>query len=135
MITGLHKFIIHRDQYLPPRLEHYAWSIEGGRRGIWGTDPPKILSDVVESVLGAVHMDGGFDEGQTAVLSLMAPILKAMKETQCAKLLTHPKTSLNELGGLFLRINVTREDSFSRSRIGLLSVWQGQCFRDADFHG
>ena len=108
--TGLHKFIIHRDQYLPPRLEHYAWSIEGGRRGIWGTDPPKILSDVVESVLGAVHMDGGFDEGQTAVLSLMAPILKAMKETQCAKLLTHPKTSLNELGGLFLRINVTRED-------------------------
>jgi dsRNA-specific ribonuclease len=134
--TGLHRFIRHRDQSLPSRLEYYEWSIGELSRGVWGTDPSKILSDVVESVFGAVHVDGGFAEGQTAVLTLMAPILAAVQEINGnAKMLSHPKTALNELGGKFLGVNVAREDAFVRSRVGSSSLWQGNRWRKAQLEG
>ena len=137
--TGLHRFIRHRDQSLPSRLEHYECSIGDLSRGLWGTDPPKILSDVVESVLGAVHVDGGFTEGQTAALTMMAPILAAVQAIHGnAKMLRHPKAALNEFGGNFLGVHVAREDAFVRSRcVGgpSSSLWQGYRWRKAQLEG
>jgi dsRNA-specific ribonuclease len=137
--TGLHRFINHRDQSLPSRLEHYEWAIGEMERGVWGTDPPKVLSDVVEAVFGACHKDGGLVEGQAAVLSFMSPILESIRAMggHTVQYLRHPKTALNELGGKFLRIHVAREDNFVRNSVstGTLKVWQGTRWRIATMEG
>jgi hypothetical protein len=81
-------------------------------------DPPKAISDVVEAVLGAVHFDGGFCDGQAAALQLMSPILnvllKARKEKKEISL-KHPKKVMQELGGELLELYSSSESDFAMS--------------------
>jgi endoribonuclease Dicer len=71
--SGLQRHLNHRDQTLPARIESYDYSVREHGRGLWGTDPPKAIADVVESLLGAVHVDGGFESGQKAALHVLSP--------------------------------------------------------------
>ena len=86
----------------------------------------------MEALFGAVHVDGGFEEGQRAVIQLMSPILREVEKVNCdSKLLRHPKSALNELGGSYLRVETQREDVFTRNRSVASRVWQGARFREA----
>ena len=134
--TGLHKMINHRDQSLPSRLEHYKWSIEEGGRAVWGSDPPKMLPDVVEALIGAAHIDGGYEAGQIAVTTMMGPILEAIRSLEGdASKLSHPISKLNHIGGHLLQVDVQREDAFLRNHGRDAHVWQGIRWREASIDG
>jgi dsRNA-specific ribonuclease len=79
-------------------------------------DPPKAISDTVEAVFGAVHVDGGFVHGQAAVLQLLSPILqvllKAQRENRKISLM-HPKKVMQEMGGEMLELNASTESDFA----------------------
>jgi hypothetical protein len=84
-------------------------------------DPPKAISDIVESVLGAVHTDGGFADGQAAVVHLMTPVLnvllKARSENRDISL-KHPKKMMQEMGGEILELSSSTESEFAVSSPG-----------------
>jgi dsRNA-specific ribonuclease/superfamily II DNA or RNA helicase len=134
--SGLHKFIKHRDHSLPARLEQYAWTIEELGRGIWGSEPPKILADVVEALLGAAHVDGGYKAGMLAVKTMMDPILRTVESLGGdATQLYHPITKMNHLAGNLLHVRVQREDSFLRESGRKTMVWQGSRWRETTGEG
>ena len=86
---GLHLFVDHRMSELPGRFESYKLQLS---RGLWCTDPPKVIPDVVESMIGVAHIDGGYQTGQDAALNVIAPLLQSISQ-----LLT---TDLNDLVGV-----------------------------------
>lgn len=111
---GLHKFLDHRDQTLQRRIDEYAAELSSRRGGLWGTAPPKPLADVVESLIGLVHVDCGFDASQQAARHILVPVLRVLESTPDTKILVHPKTRLKELAGPLLSIEICSGDSFSR---------------------
>ena len=105
------------------------------KRNTEWTDPPKAVADIVESMLGAVHVDGGFDAGQSAVLQTMAAVLEDVIKTDCDSfLLRHPTAVLHNMGGTLVETTLHREDAFVKNRSGPAAtnlVWNGQTFHDA----
>ena len=97
----------HRDPSLPSKISKFE--LECNQRGLWATDPPKTLSDIVESVFGAAHVDGGFIGGQDAVRNAMKPILSALTASLSyenendmkdkAHSMMHPKQFVHEMAG------------------------------------
>jgi ERCC4-related helicase/dsRNA-specific ribonuclease len=132
---GFHVFINHRDQSLPSRLEHYDWTILQGRRGLWGSDPPKILADVLEAVVGAAHEDGGYEVGQKAARSLMRPIFDAVELLNDPSKLRHPITWLNEMGGGIFQVGIQREDMFVTAHGKDAAIWQNNQWRKGNIDG
>jgi hypothetical protein len=97
-------------------------------------DPPKVLADVIESLLGAVHIDGGISEGKQAALAILNPIITLLQNpsyANCTSRLISPKTAMHELAGDCLCITVTKEGDFARSNSKEM-VWQGDEWRHAD---
>lgn len=131
---GLHQILSHRDPSLPRRFEEFQREIGKQGRGLWGTDPPKVLPDVVEALLGAAHEDGGLVQGQKAVLFVMRSILSAVKkQIDCedpadikAKVreLMHPKQVIHELAGRYLQLRSWRESAFA-TQFPTCPVWRG----------
>jgi hypothetical protein len=113
--SGLHKHLIHRDPTLPGRIEMYAWAVNEQDRGLWGTDPPKAIADVVESVLGAVHESGGFESGQRAALHVIEPVARLLLSSGDGQeaVISHPKRSLLEIGGTLVSLVSQDEAGFA----------------------
>lgn len=98
MRSGLHKYLRHRDQTLPGRIESYHAAVTELGKGLWSIGEfPKPMADLVEALLGSIHCDGDFKEGQRAALRVIAPILALYK--QSGSKISHPKRSLLEFGG------------------------------------
>jgi endoribonuclease Dicer len=105
--NGLPHHIFHRDQTLPKRIETYAVSVREGKSRLWESHPPKVLADVCESILGAVHLDGGFDAGQKAALTVLRPFLDLVEKQKLLGLPSFPrppKHELEELGGRLIQV-------------------------------
>ena len=133
--VGLHKLINHNDQSLPSKLENYQWSLEEGR-AIWGSDPPKPLADVFEALVGAAHVDGGYDAGQLAVKTIMGSIFEAVESFGGdARNLSHPITKLNQLAGHLFEIEVQREDDFVRRHGPEARLWTKDHWKTGDKSG
>jgi dsRNA-specific ribonuclease len=117
MKNGLYEHLLHNDGTLTMRLDAYERSIDHLGRGLWATQPPKAAADVVESVLGAVHIHGGFQCGQRAVLTVLRPVMKmvaSLDSYSTERLICHPRKSLLELGdNKVLTIRLDEEDVFS----------------------
>lgn len=89
-------------------------------------DPPKSLSDIVESMFGAAHVDGGFEAGQNAVKTVMQPILNALLTALYtrnssdlrtkAREMMHPKQYVHELAGGILNVKAWKEEDFALRR-------------------
>ena len=58
-----------------------------------GARRPSILADAVEAVIGAVFLDGGFDQARTLVRTLFAAALEAIDPSTTGR---DPKTLLQE---------------------------------------
>lgn len=98
------------------------------------TDPPKVLADVVESMLGAVYVDAGFSAGKEAALSILKPITTLLQDpanANCISRLNNPKTVMQEKAGVCLCISVSKEDDFARANPSEL-VWRGDRWKYAD---
>jgi dsRNA-specific ribonuclease len=133
--SGLQRHLTHRDMTLPARIESYDWNVRENGRGLWGTDPPKPIADIVESLLGAVHVDGGFESGQKAALHVLLPIqdlFRNMGET--AALIKHPKMSLLELGGDLVSVPTWKEEEYAQAKKSS-TVWQGHEFGPVNRNG
>ena len=74
------RWINHCDPTFPGRFEEYQDQINDVKNGIWGTNPPKVLADVVEALIGAVHIDGGFQTGQRCVLNVLEAMTSVLNE-------------------------------------------------------
>eukprot|EP00804_Cyclotella_cryptica_P016705 CCRYP_002011-RB/>CCRYP_002011-RB protein AED:0.04 eAED:0.04 QI:412/1/1/1/0.83/0.85/7/239/1584 len=125
---GLCKFIDHRDSRLPNRFENFQRDLEKMERGLWCTvhfrffspiDPPKVISDVVEALLGAAHVDLGFAQGQKAALHVIRPILQSICSLTVSsdpswnvRGILHPKQHLYQMTGGIVRVRAYKGDKF-----------------------
>ena len=129
--ASLAKHLRHGDQTLPGRIENYEWSVQEDGRGLWGTDPPKALADIVEAIFGAVFIDGGIHAGQKAVYHAFRSILDSIKSSsdkEIERYCCHPKRSiLSELGCL-VSLEQRKEETLSVSSPSL-NVWCGDDWR------
>jgi dsRNA-specific ribonuclease len=67
---------------------------------LWSTEPPKVVADIVEAIVGAVHVDGGFHEGQLAALSILSPIFDLLKSLDDPLVISsNPKREFLEMTG------------------------------------
>ena len=121
---GLIKYLNHRDQTLQARLDEYTAELTSKRGGLWGTVPPKTLADVVESLIGLVHVACGFVAAQQAVKHILAPVFKVLELTPESEILVHPMSRLKELAGRLLSLETEDGDSFSKSHPDVM-VWNG----------
>lgn len=117
MKYGLPQFLNHQDNTLPSRMESYFMRIQTGS-GLWNTDPPKTVSDVVESILGAIHMDGGFVAGQAAAQKMLAPVFDIVAsgdddDGSLLENLKHPKRTLQEYTGELADLMSLNEVAFT----------------------
>eukprot|EP00980_Cylindrotheca_fusiformis_P003138 scaffold721_cov131-Cylindrotheca_fusiformis.AAC.28 len=125
---GLQHHINHSDPDLEPRMENYVRSVSELGNGLWCTDPPKSMSDIAESLLGAVHMDGGFAAGQSACLRFMSPLLNVLLEAQSLKKeirLKHPRKAITEIAGDLFEIHVESEPYFALAAPKVDVLFQG----------
>lgn len=93
-----------------------------------------MLADVVESLLGAAHIDGGFSGGKQAALAILNPITTLLQNPIYANYtsrLNNPKTAMHALAGDSLCITVAKEGDFARTNSKEL-VWHGDEWRHAD---
>ena len=93
---GLHRCISHENLSLPHRIRDFSEDISGKeQQSLWGTEPPKALADVVESLLGAAHIDGGYEAGQSAAAYVLRPMLtkvqRNLESSSSALAMMHPK--------------------------------------------
>ena len=91
------RHISHYDTSLPERLDSYERLV--GKVGLWGSDPPKTLADIVEALLGATHLECGLQQGQQSALHILKPTLPFLEKqySTCVNNLIHPKQQLFEL--------------------------------------
>lgn len=123
MKYGLQQYLNHRDQSLPKRIESYCWNVQEGC-GFWGGDPPKPIADMVESMLGAIHVASGFESGQAATMNIMSSVFSTFKRAsvegteklgEFLKVMKHPKKSLQEMTGQMLEVIICSEHEFASS--------------------
>ena len=112
-LKGVHRIIDHRMAELSSRFESYKFQLM--TRGLWASDPPKIIPDVVESLIGAVHVDRGVETGQKAAVYVLRPLLDSVSKLLNNELkdwagVIHPKQHLYELAADFVNVKVMKED-------------------------
>jgi len=109
---GLPQLLDHRDNTLPGRIDAYATSVNELGRGLFSSDPPKCIADIVESLIGAVYIDGGWKAGRAATLKIVAPIVRIYEKiTNPEDLNIHPKRSLLEFCGDLASISAKSDRS------------------------
>lgn len=146
--AGLHHFLEHRDFTLPPRIESYITSIQEDGCGLWGTEPPKSIADIVESLFGAIYTDRGFSDGLQAATNMLRPICSAILNVQeqekkrttttttkstttTIRWMIHPKKDLQELVGELLKVETAWENDFAVEHAGT-QVLDGTSWRLVD---
>ena len=84
-----------------------------------------------------MHVDGGFFEGQKAVLQILHPVLGFLKKSDAedrALSFKHPKKSMQEMGGELIELAAATESDFALSKDDAL-VWNGTQWGGADKEG
>ena len=94
-------------------------------------DPPKVIADIVESLIGAIYVDGGLEAGMEAARTLLKPVLDVILIHGEYIDLVHPKKKLQELVGELLVVETTWEDNFSQN----IPLLDGSQLRFADPYG
>ena len=79
ILTYFNRYVDHCDSSFTGRFEEYSFNLKSEMgMGIWGTKPPKVIADVLEALIGAVHSEGGFLAGQQSALFVLTPITSAI---------------------------------------------------------
>ena len=123
---GLFRHMKHLDSSIPSRMDYYASAINSDGRGLWGTDPPKCIADILEAVLGAIHVHQGFDHSHKAALRMLRPILSLICKhdgSHDGLIIRHPKTTLQQLTGNLVSVSIDTENAHATAHGE--SVWNG----------
>lgn len=113
---GLQHHLNHSDPSLPSHIEKYTRSVSESDNGLWVNNPPKAVSDIAESTLGAIHEDGGFAAGQRACLHFMSPVLNLLLKAKQSKKkirLKHPIKAFHEIAGDLIELHVDSAFDFA----------------------
>lgn len=129
--TGLRNFLQHKEPTLPGRIENYICNVRQDGHGLWHTDPPKALADIVESLIGAVYVRGGIEAGLTAVRTLLKPVLDVLLTYGCEMDVMHPKKRLQEMVGEILVVESMSEDAFQAD----VPILDGDLWRSSSRYG
>lgn len=140
--SGLHQHLRHCDPTLPGRIERYQAAVGEMGIGLWSTRDifPKPMADLVESILGSVHCDGGFDAGQAAALRVLGPILllyhkhkqqSSSSSTTSPCCIHHPKRRLLQFCGDLFTLTSMTESKLAEKGDKCL-VWRGSRLVQAD---
>ncbi len=95
-LSRLRASLVNKDTLasIARQLELGEWlRLGSGERKSGGRRRDSILSDAVESIIGAVYMDGGYDDSRALILRLYRDRLEQLPE---ASELKDPKTRLQE---------------------------------------
>jgi hypothetical protein len=97
-------------------------------------DPPKVIADIMESLIGAIYVDVGLEAAMQACRNLLKPVLDVVLVSTVPDtiVLEHPKKRLQELVGSLLVVDVTWEDAFQQQGTPLVD---GNHLRFADPQG
>jgi ERCC4-related helicase/dsRNA-specific ribonuclease len=108
--SGLYRFLRPRDQMWPARVDEYSRSVRDGGKGLWGTEPPKSLADIVESVIGAVHSSCGFAAGQKAAAFVLKPIMDLLQESVDIRkqILFHPRDAVADISSPLVKVDKSK---------------------------
>lgn len=108
--SGIYKNIRHHDSSLSHRIDLYYQRVVEERRGIWGTEPLKVLADVMESILGAIYIDGGIQAGMQAALYMVSPVLELFQNIEDPSVLSHnPSRLIRNVAGSM--VTLSKEES------------------------
>ncbi|KZT58796.1 ribonuclease III [Calocera cornea HHB12733] len=141
---GLHKYIMHDSSHLTPIISAYAEEVtnlkdedlaaaqmEGRAPGEYWVDlePPKVLSDIVEAVVGAIYVSDSFDHtGYEDVFDrLFKPFF--LQHISLSTLAQHPTKQLFEIA----QRRGCRQFELVKSRADTELLTEVQC--DFIFHG
>ena len=107
-----------------------------GKVGLWGSDPPKTLADIVEALLGATHLECGLRQAQKSALHILKPTLSFLQnqDSTCANNLIHPKQQLFELCQ-FVKVkayNIRDYISLKQQQQQRELIWYGNDWGDCD---
>lgn len=136
----------HADSTLPSRIESFFCDLRRNDWGLWTTDPPKVLADVVEAMLGAVHCGFGFDVGQRSALHVVSPILDAISAhvadntSSGVSSISVTNTMMNPRQVLFeiapsVKIRTLSEHEYALRFASSKAVWKCGRFADASPNG
>lgn len=86
------------------------------------SDPPKVIPDVVEALIGAAHVDLGFNLGQQAALNVIEPIRQSISSISVSpdpskgslEGVLHPKQHLFELTNGIVRVRAYKSERCRR---------------------
>lgn len=82
------------------------------------SDPPKAIPDVVEALIGAAHVDLGFELGQRAALNVIEPIRQSISSILVSagslEVVLHPKQHLYELTSGIVRVRAHKSERCDR---------------------
>lgn len=86
-----------------------------------------MIPDVVEALIGAAHIDLGFEHGQKAALHVLRPILHSIRSLSSLppnsmKGILHPKQHLYELACGIVRVRALKRDRCHRLGLFCLSL-------------
>jgi len=133
----------HADSTLPSRIESFYCDLRRNDWGLWTTDPPKVLADVVEAMLGAVHCGFGFDVGQRSALHVVSPILDAifahsntseLSSSSVTNTMMNPRQVLYEMVPS-VKIRTLSEHEYALRFATSKSVWKCGRFADTSPNG
>lgn len=129
--ANLHKHISYGDPTMPSRFHSYQSAVQESGRGLWGTEPPKAMADVIESLVGAVHVHAGLEKSRRAALNALDPPMKLLTN-RADSIIRHPRHTLLELGGKLTSVSAKEEATIAKTSPEM-PVWQyiqwGKCQR------
>jgi hypothetical protein len=93
-------------------------------------DPPKIIPDIVEALIGVAHVDLGFERGQQSALHVLQPMLQSVSSMLLSsdlslaslKGILHPKQHLYEQTSGIVRVRAYKSERCHRLGISSLSL-------------
>ncbi|KAJ7568468.1 hypothetical protein O6H91_01G033700 [Diphasiastrum complanatum] len=92
MRYGLHRFLLESTAQLMPCIEKFLSESQSSQR--WEDDgAPKVLSDIVESLAGAIFLDTGFSVSKVWII--FEPLLQPIVSPETLQI--HPVRELHEL--------------------------------------
>ena len=106
-----HEHVRYEDSTLQDRIESYLITVRNHGRSLWSTEPPKVVADLLESTIGSIHVDGGYQAGQQAALHILDPLLKLYQQDKAApfRICKNPRIGLIHLTDDAITIKVNPE--------------------------
>jgi len=87
-----------------------------------GDERPSTLADTVEAIIGAVYIDGGFEEAKRFVLSLLASIIKEAEMSSFNDYKSELQERLQQDGYCEIKYEIVKEEGQDHNKLFFAEV-------------